>query len=203
MNLRNTFLAAVAVVFLSPATNAFVQAHCVDHQISDIRKWYGQIEGYSIRPIVEQFGEDGPDGFTVKRYFWQDELVKLEVSLGGDHGVVTDLYYYHKGELFFVFRTSSGWRFAGYQLSDGNEATIETLEEHRVYISDLKVIRHLQKRVEANSPEVLPEQIRTQPNADHVDPEMTRQMIIQGFWVPQTNAQAELEQIIFDGRGLE
>lgn len=134
-----------------------LKADPVEDKVKEIRARYGEIEGAKLRTRAIEFeSQDEPLSGTCTLFFQGDEIVKVFLSYGaGDHGASDEYYYYKGGELFFVYASDGYWRFTGETLSNGESETIDSAVEHRVYIDQGRIIRHLSKEATSKNPAAL------------------------------------------------
>lgn len=133
--------------------------------LEGIRQEYARLqrlleEGKLNSDSIQYSCEDAMIEGTVKRYTEAGNVVIVVNGYAeGDHGGVTDHYYFRDGEPFFLFREKGYWVFGGplQSLEDGTEVpgTIDKLTEERYYIHDGKTIEALTKYYEIRSGETV------------------------------------------------
>ncbi|MEM1443171.1 MAG: hypothetical protein AAGF67_12570 [Verrucomicrobiota bacterium] len=177
-------LFSLAVFFSLTASVAL--ADPVEDAVSDIRAKYNQIEGGKLdKQVIEFAPEDDPSYGKVTKYFQNGQLVKANYVFGaGDHGGADETYYYHNGQLFFIYVAQSSWRFTGNTLSNGESETIDSMVEHRLYFQNGNLIRHLRKEVESTNYDALGSLIAKAKNQPHQDPSMASAAKMRGFQIP-------------------
>jgi hypothetical protein len=84
------------------------------------------------------------------------------------------------GNLIFVYATDSYWGFTGRTLPNGESETRDTAVEHRVYLSQGNVIRHLFKEVSASSESSLSGLLKKAENRPCADQERALRLIRYG-----------------------
>ena len=129
----------------------------VEDAVKDIRAKYNQIAGAKL----------DTHGFGA-------------VELGG----AVETYFYHIGQLFFIYVAQSSWRFTGNTLASGESETVDSLIEHRLYFANGGLIRHLRKEVESTNYDALGGLIAKVPNQPHEDPALASAAKMRGFQIP-------------------
>ncbi len=144
-----TFLIALVLSLLSLSLHA-------QEGIDNIKKWYGEVEANkALKTTTYSLGEDGED-MELKRFVdTKGNVAKVELSVGGAHGSLSDVYYYKDGLLFFVLRTEFSWQFSDKKDKDGNPKTIDSALQSRVYLNRAKVIKVLEKRASTENADAI------------------------------------------------
>lgn len=121
----------------------------VEKKLKLIRGWYDSIESdKSLKQQVIQAKTELPYEPKLIRFITKDgELKKLQIELQSDHGFTHESYYFHEGDLFFIYSADEYWQFAG----TGKEAEPETIDvgaQQRFYFDGGTCIRALGKQIE-------------------------------------------------------
>lgn len=135
-------------------------------EIQQIRQWYNQIQDdASLKKTIIKTRDDEPHGVTVTRYATvSGELRKLHIATGGEHGAEDLTYYYHGGNLFFIYSAYQSWQFSGETNTDGQAGTIDSGGQSRYYFSEGKCIQALGKNVQTTSPDKLATLLQKEEN---------------------------------------
>lgn len=148
------FLTLAALV---AAASTPVRGDTVEERVKQIRSRYNEIESAKLKSRKVEFeGESDPITASCTTYVDGGEVVKVHLSWGGDHFASDEYFYYSGGQLLFVYASDGSWRFTGETLPSGESETIDEVVEHRVYLSDGAVIRHLQKSASAKKADGIP-----------------------------------------------
>ncbi|MFT6241080.1 MAG: hypothetical protein ACJAQT_003175 [Akkermansiaceae bacterium] len=124
--------------------------------IDNIKKWYSEAEGNkTLKTTTYSLDEDG-GVMKLKRFVdTKGNVVKVELTAGGAHGSINDIYYYKDGLLFFVLRTEFDWRFTDKRDKNGNQMTIDSALQTRVFLNRTKVLQLLEKSVSTEDAEAV------------------------------------------------
>jgi hypothetical protein len=124
--------------------------------IDNIKKWYSEAEGNkTLKTTTYSLDEDG-GVMKLKRFVdTKGNVVKVELTAGGAHGSINDIYYYKDGLLFFVLRTEFDWRFTDKRDKNGNQMTIDSALQTRVFLNRAKVLQLLEKSVSTEDAEAV------------------------------------------------
>ncbi len=192
---KNAAFLIFALVALVPYAGF---ADAIEDAVSDIRAKYNQIEGASLDTQVIEFEpDDDPSYGKVTKYFQNGQLVKAHYIFGqGDHGGADETYYYHNGQLFFIYIAQSSWRFSGKTSANGESETIDTLIEHRLYFSNGNLIRHLRKEVESTNYDALGSMIAKAPNKPHEEPSLSSSAKMRGFQMPAVSSAQDIATML-------
>lgn len=176
-----------------------VRADWVEDAVKDIRAKYNQIEGWKKRAQKIEFESDAEPFFgTLTRYYSGENIVKIDFSYtAGDHGGADESYYYHNGQLIFIYTADTYWSFTGNTLPSGESETKDTLIEQRLYFSNNQLIRHLRKEVNSTNPEALKGLVAKAENQPHQDPETANRLFLRGVKLPFVSSGREIEALVF------
>jgi len=164
---------ALALLFVLPS----LARADVEDRIQWIRDHYYATEDASLDRMVIRLEEGGGVTELVRYRDRHGDLAKLAFTSGGDHGGVTDTFYFHEGELYFVFQSASWWSFD----PDGPEgSTIDHARERRVYYSGNDAIRHLLKKVSSSDADAIGEILSATDNRSVSDPEVESRLYRKG-----------------------
>lgn len=171
---------AFVIAFALVAPGAF--ADPVEDAVKEIRALYNSIEGKKLRSEKIEFEtQDEPIFGALTRYYEGTDLVKAHLFFGaGDHQATDAYFYYRGGELFFVFASDGTWRFTGTSLPNGESETIDTVTEHRLYLSGGRLVRHLTKEAKSKNPDQLKGLVAKAANLPGTDLERARVLITNG-----------------------
>lgn len=160
-----------------------VYAGSVEEKIAGIRARYMAIEGAALRSRTFEFkAPEEPLSGSCTRHYDGGDLVKIDLSYGlGDHGASDESFYYTKGVLFFAFASDGSWSFTGANLPSGESETVDRLVEHRVYVEDGAILRHLEKTVSSRNPAELGALLLKAPNVPGVDTERATELLRHGL----------------------
>tara|TARA_B110000881_G_C18456811_1_gene454035 strand:+ start:91 stop:675 length:585 start_codon:yes stop_codon:yes gene_type:complete len=124
--------------------------------IDNIKKWYSEAEANkTLKTTTISLLKDG-GVMKLKRFVdTRGNVVKIELTSGGSHGSINDIYYYKDGLLFFVLRTEFDWRFSDKRDKDGNQMTIDSALQTRMYLNRTKILRLLEKSVSTEDAEAV------------------------------------------------
>ncbi|NWK54508.1 hypothetical protein HW115_02720 [Verrucomicrobiaceae bacterium N1E253] len=141
----------------------------VESQIKRIKKWYQQIESdKSLKKQVIEAKSELPYEPKMIRYTRADgELKKLQIELLSDHGFTHETYYFHEGELFFIYAVDEYWQFVPSENGEVDPERPETLDvgsQQRYYFSKGKCIRALEKQAETREGEKLRQLLKEAEN---------------------------------------
>jgi len=177
-------LFAAASLALTPARAGEAEA-----KVKEIRERYNRIESARLRAKEMEFtSDDGLSSGTFTRYYENDALVKIKLSYGlGDHGGSEEYYYYEQGELFFAFATDSVWRFTGETLPNGQEATLDTAIEHRVYFVNGALVRHLSREAKSKDAAAIPKLLQKAQNQPSRDSDRVDRLFAVGIGAYKAN----------------
>lgn len=175
-----------------------VRADPVEDAVSEIRKRYNRIESWSLSPKRISFeSQDEQASGELVRYYHDGALAKANLSFGvGDHGASDETYYYHDGELFFVYAVQGYWRFTGRTLSNGESETVDVMIEHRLYFSDGRLVRHLRKEAQSTDAAALKGLISKEKNQPHQDPAYAAEVRRRGMKCAGVSSAAGLEKAV-------
>ncbi|BDS06067.1 hypothetical protein NT6N_11070 [Oceaniferula spumae] len=160
-------MAGISGVMAQEQQNGKIDAIEVESKVSQIRKWYSEIESDKTlkKTSFNDGDKDGPDRLEITRYTTADgELKKLHRYAGGDHGVGNETYYFHNGKLFFVYIASNYWRFAGSEGPNGESETLDIASQQRLYFHNDQCIKALEKRLEVKGADGAPLLLDKVPN---------------------------------------
>lgn len=132
------------------------EAKGVEAKVGEIRKWYAEIEAdKSLKKLVMKSVRHSDFNPKLTRYTTsKGEVKKLEVEWGSDHQFSQETYYFHAGELIFIYAVDEYWRFVGTGKEE-NPDTIDVGSQQRYYFSGGTCIRALEKQAESKDPEKL------------------------------------------------
>lgn len=147
-----------------------------------IRALYNEIEGAKLRTKVIEFeAQDEPLAGTCTLHYQGDKVVKVHLAYGaGDHGASDEYFYYSGGQLFFAYASDGYWSFTGETLPNGESETIDSTTEHRVYVENGAVIRHLEKAAKSKKPEALKGLLAKAANAPSEDADRAARLVKRG-----------------------
>lgn len=174
---RRLFLASVAIL---GSDGLFAQS--VEEKVTEIRARYNAIEGAKLRTKSIEFeARDEPLSGTCTLHYQGDEIVKIHLFYGaGDHGASDEYFYYTNGVLFFAYASDGSWGFTGGTLPSGESETIDSVVEHRVYIENGTILRHLEKTASSKKPAELKGLLAKAPNSPGSDPERASELVRHG-----------------------
>jgi hypothetical protein len=160
-----------------------VAAQSVEEKVTEIRTRYNAIEGAKLRTKAIEFeAQDEPLSGTCSLHYQGDEVVKVHLAYGaGDHGASDEYFYYTKGVLFFAYASDGSWGFTGSTLPNGESETIDTVAEHRLYIENGTILRHLEKKATSKTPAELKGLLAKAPNSPGSDAERAGQLLQHGL----------------------
>ncbi len=166
--------------------------------IKQIRADYNRIESASLESESFRFApSDDPMEGTLTRYYLNDELVKIHFSyVAGDHGGADESYYYDQGELFFIYISDSSWSFTGKTNANGESETIDTFQEHRIYVAGNHSIRYLLKAARSKKPEEGPSALAKAENEEQSDPAFTSVAINRALKATNVMTPPEIEGLL-------
>ena len=184
---------------LAPAS-AFAQ-DSTESDIKEIRTRYSEIENKA--KASEKFSvqaEDGPEEGDMTRYLLNGELVKIHISfILGDHGGSDEYYYFQDGELFFVYKSDSHWRFSGEKNASGEPGTIDVVTEYRVYWKDGGVIRALKKEASSTDPDKLADLLKKQENKISSDADINEAVMLRAAALQKIKTRAGWRKFLLNG----
>lgn len=140
-----------------------------DEQINTIKKWYSEVEANvaacRVVKMDDWVDEDEYSGYTPAYTFYLDKetgaCIKFVEYGAADWHEITKSYYFHEGELFFVFETGyfPGEMMTAEELEISEEELWEmggeakTLRgfENRIYFWKGKTIQFLSKEIESEN----------------------------------------------------
>ncbi len=155
MNLNVARLRPVLLALFAAVSDP-ASGQIVEEQVRGIREICNRIDSGKLASAkVAYEGESEPITATCTIFREGDSVVKIHLSWGGDHFASDEYFYYAGGKLIFVYASDGSWRFTGDTLANGESETLDEVVEHRVYVVDGKVIRHLEKAVQSTRPEQL------------------------------------------------
>ena len=191
----NRIAFTLALSLLGPVV---LHAAPTEEVVAGIRSKFNAIENASLKSETIRFApQDDPMEGTLKRYFHNGELVKIDFSYTeGDHGGADETYYYSGGQLFFVFITDSSWGFTGKTLSNGESETVDTFREHRLYIAGNNVVRYLLKSASSNNPEGGPKALAKAENQEQSDPQFTTSVINRALKATNVTSSGGIEGLL-------
>jgi len=171
------------VTLLALSARHEVSAQSVEERVTEIRARYNAIEGVKLRiKAIEFEAQDEPLSGTCTLHYQGEELVKVHLAYGaGDHGASDEYFYYTKGVLFFAYASDGSWGFTGATLPNGESETIDTVTEHRVYIENGTVLRHLEKKATSKKSAELKGSLAKAPNSPGSDTERASQLLQHGL----------------------
>lgn len=160
-----------------------MSAQTVEEKVTGIRARYNDIEGAKLRTRAIEFeAQDEPLSGTCTLHYRGDEVVKVHLAYGaGDHGASDEYFYYTQGVLFFAYASDGSWGFTGETLPNGESETIDSVAEHRVYIENGVILRHLEKKASSKKPAELKGLLAKAPNAPSSDSERAKQLLQNGL----------------------
>lgn len=129
----------------------------LEDKIQDIRTKFQNIES-NLTSLTKKAGKPQEQDYAVvdvEGYYKGDNLVKVYTVEAAGHSAQQVSYYFHNGELFFVYQ------------QDYSEASLHgpfTEEQKRIYIHDNEVVRVLHKTKTSKSTD--PIQMDKVPNKD-------------------------------------
>lgn len=175
---RRLFLALVAIL----GSEGLI-AQSVEEKVTEIRARYNAIEGAKLRTKTIEFeARDEPLSGTCTLHYRGDEVVKIHLAYGaGDHGASDEYFYYTNGALFFAYASDGSWGFTGVTLPNGESETIDTVAEHRIYIENGTILRHLEKKASSKKPADLKGLLAKAANSPGSDPERAGQLLQHGL----------------------
>lgn len=173
-------------------------ADSVEDAVADIRAKYNQIENASLETKVIAFEpDDDPAYGKVTKYFRNGQLVKANYVFGqGDHGWADETYYYHNGQLFFIYVAGRSWRFTGRTLASGESETVDMMREHRLYFSNGSLIRYLMKEAESTDYDALGSLIAKAPNQLYQNPDLSSAARMRGFQIPGIGSSQDIATML-------
>jgi hypothetical protein len=160
-----------------------MSAQSVEEKVAGIRARYNAIEGAKLRTKAIEFeAQDEPLSGTCTLHYQGEELVKIHLAYGaGDHGASDEYFYYTKGVLFFAYASDGSWGFTGATLPNGESETIDTVVEHRVYVENGAILKHLEKTASSKKPAELKGLLANAPNAPGSDTERAGNLLQHGL----------------------
>lgn len=168
-----------AILLAVPSTTA--RGDAVEDRVKEIRSLYQEIESAKLKGRKVEFeGESEPITASCTTYVEDGEVVKVHLSWGGDHFASDEYFYYSDGQLVFVYASDGSWRFTGETLANGESETIDEVVEHRVYLSDGAVIRHLEKSASAKKADAIPALLAKAGNRPGDDSERAAELMAHG-----------------------
>ncbi|MDF1753005.1 MAG: hypothetical protein P1U89_09545 [Verrucomicrobiales bacterium] len=166
----------ILICFLCP-----VFSRADEPAIDEIRKKYNEIEALKLDSVSVKFElEDDPLSGKIVIFSDGPHVKKVVYESGAEHGGTTESYYYSNGDLFFVFKQDSHWRFSGNTRADGQSETVDGLKELRFYYKDGKCIRALTRETESPNADVLNEKIAKLPNLTLDDADLAERIFGKG-----------------------
>ena len=124
----------------------------VESQVKTIQQWYQKIESDKSLTKMKIVPKEKDAFIQITRFTnKQGEVQKVLFTQFSSHGVSEETYYYHKGELFFIYSTGSYWKFSGAD-KNGKTKTVDIGIQDRYYFSGGKCIKALTKRAESDVP---------------------------------------------------
>ncbi|MBL9157586.1 MAG: hypothetical protein JNJ70_08950 [Verrucomicrobiales bacterium] len=175
---RRHFLCSLVPFLAAPV----LLADAVEDKVTAIRALYNEIEGAKLRTRVIEFeAQDEPLAGTCTLHYQGDKVVKVHLAYGaGDHGASDEYFYYSEGKLFFAYASDGYWSFTGETLPNGESETIDSTTEHRVYVENGAVIRHLEKAAKSKNPEALPGLLAKAKNTPGEDTDRATRLVHRG-----------------------
>ena len=164
-------------------------------QIAQIRKWYAEIEAdKSLKKTSYKSGEEPHTVMLTRHVSVAGELKKLSLQAGGEHGHGSTTYYFHKGQLFFVYDASESWYITGGN-EDGTETeSIDIGRQYRYYFHDGKCIRALGKTVQTKDGAKLRELMKKAENEPISYHETAPKVLRKAMALSKIKSRAELEK---------
>ncbi|UKN02175.1 hypothetical protein K6119_01415 [Paracrocinitomix mangrovi] len=160
----------IAFLLVLLSFNSFSQDE--EQRIKDIRKWYASIESQLENCRVDTLQDFNDSEYVIGGYVEvfgyfdtiSNSYIKFEEQASYDWAYAITSYYFHEGQLFFIFTEGSGpgemYTAEELEITEeelwnrGGEAkTIVAFEERYYYDSDGKCIRKLHKEKEFPSEE--------------------------------------------------
>ena len=94
--------------------------------------------------------EEYPPFIELKLYSKEDKLAKVEYSTGGDHGAITETYFFREnGKLAYAHIEEGGWQFSGEKEGE----TIDMNTQHEFYFKKEECLQALKKDVTSKEKE--------------------------------------------------
>ena len=158
-------------------------AQTVEEKVSGIRARYNEIEGAKLHAKTIEFeAQEEPFSGACTLHHRGDEIVKVHLAYGaGDHGASDEYFYYTKGVLFFAYAADGSWGFTGETLPSGESETIDTVAEHRVFIENGTILRHLEKKASAKNPAEIKGLLAKASNSPSAASERAAQLLRHGL----------------------
>lgn len=164
--------------------------------IADIKKWYAEVEGNPVLKSTTFYLENGGEDMELKRFVNEkEEVVKVQLFAGGDHGSLSDIYYYKNGLLFFALRTEYGWKFSDQKDKDGNPKTIDSAFQTRLYFNRAKILKILEKNVSSENAEAIEGMLAKAQNKEVKENESHRWIMNLAYAAKFVSSKAELEAL--------
>jgi hypothetical protein len=194
------FLRTSILFFLASNSPLPLRADAIEDRVSEIRARYNGIERAKLRRSTIRFeSEMDPFSAAWTGHFEGDDLVKVHIASAlGDHGAYDEYFYYDRGRLFFVYAVENSWYFTGRSLPNGEGETIDRTAEHRIYLSEGRVIRHLVKEASAKDAASLPSLIAKAPNRpakDEEDAERAERFVAHGEGANKIRQSSDLARL--------
>jgi hypothetical protein len=169
----------------------------VEDRVKEIRSRYNEIESAKLKGTKVEFeGETEPITASCKTYFEGDQVVKVHLTWGGDHFGSDEYFYYSGGRLIFVYASDGSWRFTGGTLANGESETIDEVVEHRVYLAEGTVIRHLQKSASSKKADEVASLLSKVENRPSDDTERAKELVAHGNAVYSVRTGADLGKVL-------
>lgn len=198
MPLRLPTSFTVPAFILLVAAAPMAMADDTETHIQEIRTRYDAIQSAKLEKKDIAFESDvDPCSGTYTRYTQDGKLIKIHLSYTyGDHSGLEETYYYQDGKLIFIFASDGTWQFGGKLRADGNPGTIDTVVEHRIYLQDGKVLRHLSKKADNADGKDLAKSISAAKNQPSDDKERRDQLVAQGQKLPAIKDAAGVAKLL-------
>ncbi|MDF1737799.1 MAG: hypothetical protein P1U86_01470 [Verrucomicrobiales bacterium] len=172
---------------------SLANADSVETAVKQIRADYNATENAKLKTVVIKLPEDA-EVVELKKYFMNGALVKMVFTTGGDHGAVTNSYYFKNGDLYFVYQSSGGWSF---DPTGPEGTTIDTGGEQRIYYQGGLAIRHLVKKVASRDGNQITKLLAKADNKAVNDPEAANGLMNAGYRLANVNTRADLDRYIY------
>ncbi len=186
-----------ALLALATSLSMTAYGDPVEDRVKEIRSRYNEIESAKLKGRKVEFeGESEPITASCTTYTEGGEVVKVHLSWGGDHFASDEYFYYADGQLLFVYASDGSWRFTGETLANGESETIDEVVEHRVYVSDGAVIRHLEKSASAKKADAIPALLAKAETRPGDDAERAATLLERGRGASSVKTAADLGRLL-------
>lgn len=197
LSVRPAFCLLAATALLAAAVSP-ARGDTVEERVKEIRSRYNEIESAKLKGRKVEFeGESEPITASCTTYTEGGEVVKVHLSWGGDHFASDEYFYYADGQLLFVYASDGSWRFTGETLANGESETIDEVIEHRVYVSDGAVIRHLEKSASAGKADAIPALLAKAESRPGDDAGRAATLVEHGHAAASVKTAADLGKLLF------